>query len=435
MRLARTWIALLFATALGLAPAAAALQGPDVRQAGPSAAQAQGQRPPSERPNASGHAGAARERWEKLSPEQRAELKQRFERFQQLGESERRELLERARRLRAGCEGAQAGSTSEWKDKFAALGPRQRHEAQREYGYESLRARGREIRDKLPQAWLERLERASPEERLALLREFKEKQLDGLCRMALARLAPLLDLSAEELARVQALPFEERGRVVLEYRKRAQELDTRQNGLPPGISDADWQALVALEPEAFFLRLKAQRERHAAERPMRDGRQERDASGPPREAPTPAQAEGMRRLLEALQPRPDEVVAVVDLPAEQRATRLAELRRARCIEVLRTHELVSAEQLEGLATLDERRFGELLRNVLRPLRSSAWRERGWGQSGSRGHDHHGNWPRGGAKPERPERPERKDDCPPAQDAPRTPGAPPASPENRPGGGR
>lgn len=396
-----------------------AMPAPSARVARESTAQAT---------NAEGEAlDVARQRWSHLTEAERSTILARYAEFERLGANEKRELVQRARRLRETSQRVQSELPPSVRERLRQLQPDKRREAMREIVGGEARARGQEIRAKLPDAWLEQLEKARPAERLAILAQFRDRHLKRIADFAIERLGKTLGLADEERRRLQALPIDERAQAVLELRKRAIERDASENGLPPGMTAEDWRELTHLEPQAFFTRVQQYRQRRVESedderatdvRGAEDSRSNEAAPPGPsrrdepsrpesprapnaapnsgdarvgpeagRETATPERAakperggperaphlsverrEGLERLLAAVRPHAEDVLDHVDLPKEERRAKLFELRRARCLEILRAYRLVPPQQMGELEAADETRFHEALRRVLQPLR-------------------------------------------------------------------
>jgi hypothetical protein len=366
------------------AQAAQTVQTPTRVAAAPSAlVQAQTPRPMASHARAQPSAARAespKERWQRLTDAERAELRERFEAYQRLGPREKNELVERAIRLRVTSDAVQRDLPANVREKLDELQPARRREALREIVGGEARERGRDLREKLPGAWVTRLEEARPEERLALLAQFKETQIKRLCDMALDKLAPALGLGEDELQRTRALPLEQRAAAVLELRKRAHELAATENGLPPGMTAADWRQLQKLDPERFFARLQDVRRRVLADNAARE---EWQALSPEERANriTPGRLEGLQRLAVDVRPRPEDVVDTIDLSAEERAANVFARRRERCLDILRAYQLVAPARLAEIEALDETHFIGAMRHLLAPLRSLERRGDEWMPAG------------------------------------------------------
>ena len=363
---------------------APAVQAP-VTAAQAPAAQAQAPRtqakPPQPRAQTSlGRSESPNERWQRLTDAERAELRARFEAYQRLGPREKHELVERANRLRATSDDVQRELPAHVRERLDELQPERRREALREIVGGEARERGRDVREKMPGAWVTRLEQAGPEERLAILAEFKETQIKRLCEMALKKLAPALGLDEAELQRTLALPLEQRAAAVLELRKRAHQLAAAENGLPLGMTASDWRQLQTLDPERFFARLQDVRRRALADKAARE---EWQALSPEERASriTPGRLEGLQRLSVDVRPRPEDVVDTMDLSAENRAANVFARRRERCLDIIRAYQLVGPARLAEIEALDEGDFIGAMRKLLAPLRSLERRGDEWVPAG------------------------------------------------------
>lgn len=368
----------------------------------------------------------ARGRWEHLTPEERRAFVERYREFRELDPAEQRALVERARRVRESVQRLTNELGPDVRDKLREMDPARRREAVREIVTDEARGKGLELRARLPDDWANRLEKATPEERPRILEEFRRRHLNRLANYAVERLGRQLGLSREEIDARIKLPFEQRAALVLEMRKLAQEHDASENGLPPGMSAQDWQELQQLPAERFYERLEAYRNRRIADQVAREAR------GEPRDPPLgdprvlhrgPPPLESLRQLREALRPEPRDVVELMDLPQEERAQRLFELRRARCLAVIGMLDLAPPHRIDELRDIPEPAFVLEMRRLLGPLHAA---ERGLPP------------PEGGVprleRPDRSERPERPERLhrPDRPGAPHRDGPPPGPGPNRDG---
>lgn len=399
----------------------------------------------------------ARGRWEKLTPEERRALLERYRTFRDLGPQEQHALVERARRVRESVQRLTNELGPDVREKLRDMDPARRREAVRELVTDEARGKGLELRARLPDAWAERLEQATPEERPAILEEFRRRHLNRLANFAIERLGKELGLPREEIDARIKLPFEKRAAIVLEMRKDVQAHDANENGLPPGISAQDWQELQRLPAERFYERMQNYRTQRIADQAAREARGEprdgelrtgepRDGQprfgdpreGDPRLGPPdgrgrhrgPPPLESLRQLREALRPDPRDVVSLMDLPPEERARRLFELRRDRCLAVVRVLDLAPPQRVDELRDMPEPAFVLAMRRLLGPLHAA---ERGLpppqdgpprGAPGPLGppdgaHDRGGPPERGGAPPREgpPAGPDRQGP-PPNREGPR-----------------
>ncbi len=324
----------------------------------------------------------ARQRWEHLSQEDRARFRQRYERYQALSEDERRVLAERAERMRLAKERARAEMTPEVRAKLERLDPRKREAVLREIVENAVRERGARIREKMPEAWVKRLEQARPEERVRFLSELQQRDREKSTCEAIEKIGPKLGLPAAEIDRLKNLPGPERTAAVLDLGKKLAVKYVAESGLPPGLSEQEWQQWLALSPDDFFERVQHHRREHGWEGagPRAGGESRRgDASkGPP---PLP------HELMEALRSTPDEVLQYGDLPAQERRQRLFEHRRDRVICVLRESKKVEEAKLAEWSTLGEPEFFKALRAAFPHTHTR--RGGPFGGGGGPDHDHDG----------------------------------------------
>lgn len=295
-----------------------------------------------------------RARWERFSPEQKERARARFERYLAMSEEGRQQLALSARALRERVERVQEELEAKAPERVADLEPEKRRTIVREIVAEQSRELGARIRARFPVQWIERIQDAPPEERARLLRQFQLQQRDRIARFAIGELGQRLGMPAQEIARMQALPGQERGQAVLELRQRLSAREASEHGLPPGITPEQWNTWLALSPEEFFEVFQrywlSRVESLAAARDR---------------------VESLRELLEAARPRVEEALALADLAPVERGARLAEAKRARCMQVLREREILTPAELEALAAKSHHEFFERVRQLLRTSARSA----------------------------------------------------------------
>jgi hypothetical protein len=294
-----------------------------------------------------------RARWERFTPEQKERARARYERFLAMSEEERDQLKQSARRLRERSERVQNELQASAPGRLAELDPENRRTIVREIVAEQSRELGARIRTRLPGHWIERIEKARPEDRARFLREFQIQQRSRVARYAIGELGRRLELPKEEIVRMQALPAEGRANAVLELRQRLSEREVNEHGLPPGITPEQWDTWISLSPEEFFEVFQRYWLSRVAEK----------------------RAGATRALLEAARPRPEDALALADLTAPERAARLAEAKRARCLKVIREYELLVPTEIEALAAKDQRAFFEGVRRLLGPPDGTNWHNR------------------------------------------------------------
>ncbi|MFN0243331.1 MAG: DUF3106 domain-containing protein [Planctomycetota bacterium] len=324
---------------------------------------------------------ARRERWERMTPDERQAARERFERFRALPPEERAELLARAGRLRDSRARMVDELAPDVRERLDQLEPEKRDAVLRDLARGNAYDLAQRIREALPQDWLAELEKATPEERARFLVEFKARQRGRMASFTIREIGERLGLAATEIERLQRLPTDERIAQGLELRKRLLGRDVRKLGLPKGISAEDWEAWQALPPEEFFRRMiehsRAMREKLRAQPdvPMvdREGR---------------AREEALWRIEEAVRTRPEEVIDLAELSPEERRERLFLAARARAVAALRAEDVMPREKIDELETMPPQMFFATMRRLLGPLhRPSCVTPRGDGEraDGSREH--------------------------------------------------
>jgi len=300
---------------------------------------------------------SARERWEKLSPADKARLEERYERFKSMKPEERAALERRAQRLETVRSGIEKELPSEARKKLNQLEPDKRRRIMREMSAEEAREVGRRIRQKLPKELRQELEGMTPDERRVALEEFKSKQNEDVLSIA-TNLGRQLGVEPGTLERLQFVPIEQRKRKFLEFVQRLSTEEIAKNGLPPGISERRWDALTKLEPDAFFDAIARLRRSHPtlAAPAIEEG-------GTPPGAPGQLDPE-RERLRRALMPNPRERIELAGLTPDQRRERLSIRRRKRVLDVIRKGELLPPDRIAALEELPDGRFFKIAREVL-----------------------------------------------------------------------
>jgi hypothetical protein len=293
---------------------------------------------------------AARARWERLSPEEQARLQKNYERYRALSEEERRNLAERARVLRDERERVHDELPPQARERLQKLDPDKRREVMRELVEGEVRERGARIREKMPEAWIQRLEQARPEDRARFLAEFQRRARERVTLAAIDKIGRKLGLPREETERLKTLPGDQRLAQVLELKKRLSERDAQEFGLPEGMTQAQWDEWQSLPPAQFFERM--QRFRRERETERFGGRE----------------GTALHDLGQAMRPRPDDFIDLATLSPGERRLAIFQLRRDRIVAVLRAQQLLPADKIDELARLPEGAFVRTLREgVVRPL--------------------------------------------------------------------
>ena len=275
-----------------------------------------------------------RERWERLSPEEREVMRKRFEEFQRLGEDERRQLRDRTKRMHSMERDVRERLPRDVRRKLEGLPPKERDELMKELVEQEATDRGRRMRDKLPREVREQLESASPEERDRLLRDFRERHREEWSKRALRRYGERFELPEDEVRRLQALPREERKQAVLGFRRREMSERFAADGLPDWLTPDQWKELSALDDRAFFERF--------------------DELEPERGGP-------LGELRKLMRPDPAWMLEMSELSPGERRKAMGRRLRERVLGHLEANpDLLPAAEVERLKELEGREFMEAL---------------------------------------------------------------------------
>jgi hypothetical protein len=198
-----------------------------------------------------------RERWERMSPRERAVMRERFEKMRRMSPEERRELFERASNLRSLEDGLRKAPPKELQERLRGKRREWDREAEvRRYLHDHSERFGRPVWNKLPTDLRSRLDAtAAPEDRMRLMHEyFRDCRQQRGTRTE--RAIRLLDLPAAEKEELLALPAAEQEQRVLALTRRWIEARAEEKGLPPGISAEEWQRMQSLSDREFLARLR-----------------------------------------------------------------------------------------------------------------------------------------------------------------------------------
>jgi hypothetical protein len=314
----------------------------------------------------------ARSRWESLGPEERVRIEERWRRYQALPEAEQHELELRAARIAELRQRVERQLPQELRARVQALPGEQRERILAEIVANETARIGTRMRALLPADAVLRLEQARPEDRARYFAKYQGQQRERVTRYMIERLGGRLGLSKAEIDGLKSLPEEQRARRVLELRQQLSRAEARELGVPPGLSPEQWEAWLALPPDEFFERLSDHvRERQLAGDEAGIGR----GGARPLEVPRPilARVRALRRLQEAAQPDPADLVELAELAPEVRSARAEERARQRCLRILSEENLVDATELERLQRLNAAAFTDAVHELVAPLRA-AWRK-------------------------------------------------------------
>jgi len=310
----------------------------------------------------------ARARFEALAPAERARIEERWQRYQSLSPDEQHELDVRAQRAKELRQRAEQRLAPPLRARVQELPAAQRERILSELVDNETTRIGARMRAILPPEVVQRLEQARPEDRTRYFAKYQAQQRKRVTNYMFERLGARLGLAKEEIDGLKQLPEEQRAARVLELRQRLTQAETREQGLPPGLDQEQWDAWLALPPEEFFERLADHvRERQLAGVDAGIGRS--GARRPEIPEQNLQRVRGLRRLQEATQAEPADLVELADTTPEVRAEEVVARTRERCLRVLAEERLAEGAELERLQHLPAPAFAGAVHELLAPLRA------------------------------------------------------------------
>lgn len=199
--------------------------------------------------------------WEKLDPDEQAALRERFERLRTMSPEERERTLALARRMRREAEATLRSLDPAERAEIEALGPAERKRVLRSLIADRARMMATRLQAHLTDAERAKLEGADAIERSRVLSRARTRimeQLPGKAR----RMAEGLRLSPREIERLSSAdPEELRKAMIAIARRRAAQVAAKQ-GLPEGVTRAEWDRVLALPDSQFVRALQRLRATH-----------------------------------------------------------------------------------------------------------------------------------------------------------------------------
>ncbi|MBK7642695.1 MAG: hypothetical protein IPJ19_06525 [Planctomycetes bacterium] len=313
----------------------------------------------------------ARRRWAALDTRARAQLEERWQRYQSLPAEEQRALDLRAERIRELRQRAQERLAPELRARVERLTDDKREALLSELAENETARLGARLRAVLPPEAVQRLENARPEDRVRYFEKYQAQQRKRVTSYMLERLGARLGLAKDEIDGLKKLPEEQRTAQVLALRQRLAQVETREQGLPPGMTQAEWESWLALAPEAFFECLAD----HVRERQLAGEEAGISRGGARSSAPEGIAIErirALRQLEQATQIAPADLVEFAEAAPEVRRERAEERARQRGLAILAGGGLASAEELAEYRRLSGAAFAGVVHELLAPLRTP-WR--------------------------------------------------------------
>ncbi len=314
----------------------------------------------------------ARRRFEALAPEEQALIQERWQHYQALPEDEQRELVARAQQVKELRERAERALPSALRSRVQQLSEPRRERILAELAENESARIGARMRAALPPDVVQSLEQARPEDRARFFAQYQRRMRERVTRYMIERLGERLGLAPEEIASLKQQPEDQRAARVLELRQRLTQAEARELGLPPGLTQEQWESWLRLPPEEFFERLAE----HVRER-LLAGAEPGIGRGGVRRAGVPGlsleRIRALRRLQEASQADPRDLVELAEETPEVRRDQVEERTRQRCLSILGEGELLGPEELGRWRRMDGVAFAGALEELLAPLRAH-WKQ-------------------------------------------------------------
>ncbi len=316
-----------------------------------------------------------RERWEHMSPEERARIQDRFEHFKKLPPEQRQSLTSRAARLEQLRSEFLSHMSPELRAKLAKLSPLERREVLRTFLEQHLVERGRRMGEMLPQELREKLDKAAPEDRPRLMHEFFEHERRERGDRMIDHVAKELSLAPTEVERIKGLPDDQRFAAMFDLHRKLVVHEVESHGLPTWIQSGEWSEMQKLSTPEFFERLHSLRRERA---PDSDsfGESFGEGKGGGRFHGGPGGRFGFvpPAVRELLRPDPEWMIELSKLPPLERRAAIDQRIHDRILKKLaELPDVATPAEVEHLRTLSGREFFEGLHELARkhaPARSA-----------------------------------------------------------------
>lgn len=303
---------------------------------------------------------SARQRWERLTPEEQDRMRERYEKLRAMGEAERRDLERRRRHLERVESQLVERLNDRDRARLAALSQDERDRILREMVEDELHVEARRLEEKLPTDWRVRLRNASPEDRARFFQDFKRQVNSEWSPRALEKLGVEFGVPPHEVEAWKRLPIDQQKQKLLELGKRHRREAVREHGLPEGVAPEEWQRLDSLPPDRFFEEAMRMREAQGWEpgRPF--------LGGPPEGADEAWRSEA-RKFRSASRTRPEDRLEFSHLPPDERREQVDRQRRERLLSALRDSGLVEPNELQSMRSMTNGEFWRRARQLNQEL--------------------------------------------------------------------
>ena len=292
------------------------------------------------------------QRWERLDPEEQERMRSRFERWTKLSKEEQRDYLRRSEERKRASKEALRFLRPEDRASFKLLDKETQEGVMRELTHMKLLERGHRLRGMFPRESRERLESATPEERKAILDEFRKKELKRAGERALKDLSRDLELDEAEVEGIRNMKRERRHEELLRLKRRAIELGQEEEGDLAALGESEWERMKRLAPRDFA-------------REWFNHRDRTDKRGGDKLH---------RQLHELMRPTLEELVQVSRVPEAERRQLINSLIRGRLEDFMDSEGAVPEELAKSFAGLSDQEAVTRLHHYLRSARGGASRD-------------------------------------------------------------
>lgn len=288
----------------------------------------------------------ARVRWSRLSKEDQALMRGRYEELQKLDPEQVAILRERSRQLERWKRRLYEELPEEELEELEELPELERPRALRQRLAAETALFGAHMRRLIPEDVLEDLREASPDDREAMMVSIRSRMLNEYGPRIARAAGSQIGMSTEEINGVLALEPDERRVRLVGMQRRRHEVAVRDQGLPPWLTQRQWDRMAQLPDSAFVSRWAKLRER-SREHALRDENNAPEV------------------LWTLLHPDPELDQALAEFPPEERPARASEAIRERALPALKRSRLFPRERLRELESLEPGPFVDTARSWMR----------------------------------------------------------------------
>ena len=293
-----------------------------------------------------------RTRWESFSESERDLMRRRLGELKKLSAEKQRMVSERAKRLDQMARTIYRSLEPDVRARLDRLGPTKKRELLREIVVAETREFGARVLDRIPAEDRERLKTASDQDRVEYfveLRRHMGERIDG----TIAKMAPELGFSQQEIERLSALPRDDARMQFLKMVKRRSENIVNTMGLPTGFPPERWEELKSFRPDEFYVAMLRLRRQYPDLGLWRRGHMN-------------GERKSIERLKQAMMHDLDaeERLELSTLSREERMEEMRNRRRERVVKVIREEQLLPPDKIERLESSPDKAFLKVVRELV-----------------------------------------------------------------------